>query len=253
MALSPADDRKLFVLSHGRCNLCGNSVYNHGTYVGEKAHIVARRIKGARGTERDGVVIDSYDNHILLCGTHHTEIDNNPDYYAVGVVLGIKRDHEARMEASGDTSVYRANTIAFIKEYLRFADFRNIPQHLDRSPYRLSMQVLDVTQAFDSLIQAYPFTIPLHDNALQHCLHDHIVSFRQLDYALKNQSQTIYGIIDHYIQAGFSDYICINSNYFSEDQHKQILNDVSCYVDSCIRSYNTLGQHIRLYYPEINI
>ena len=253
MALSPADDRKLFVLSNGRCNLCGNSVYNHGTYVGEKAHIIARRIKGARGTERDGVVIDSYDNHILLCGTHHTEIDNNPGYYAVGVVLGIKRDHEARMAASDDTSVYRANTIAFLNDYLRFADFRSIPRHLERSPHRLSMHVLDVTHAFDSVVQAYPFTIPLHDNALQHCLHDLIFSFRKLEFSLKNQTQTEHGLKDHYIQVGFSDYLRINSDNFSDDDCQKIMNDVSCLVDSCMRSFNSFGGCLRRYYPEINI
>lgn len=253
MALSHADDRKLFVLSNGRCNMCGNSVYNHGIYVGEKAHIIARRIKGARGTERDGVVIDSYDNHILLCGTHHTEIDNNPSYYSVGVVLNIKRDHEARMAVNGDTSVYRVKTIAFLNDYLRFADFRNILQHLERSPHRLSMRVLEVTEAFDRVVQAYPFIMPLHDNELQHYLNDLIHSFRKLDYDLKKQSVSKNGNNPHYTQSGFSDYLCINAIDFSDDERELILNDMSYSIDSCTRCVISLGEYIRRYYPEINI
>lgn len=67
--------------------------------LGEQAHIVAKEADGPRGDsplstdERD-----SYFNLILLCPTHHSLIDNNPEDYPIEKLHLIKDSHELWVE-----------------------------------------------------------------------------------------------------------------------------------------------------------
>ena len=71
--------------------------------VGEAAHIVASSRQGPRGgailgeDERDSRA----SNRILLCPTHHTEVDRQPLVYTVGVLRQMKEDHERRHRKPG--------------------------------------------------------------------------------------------------------------------------------------------------------
>lgn len=63
--------------------------------LGEQAHIVGERESAARGKsnlsddERDG-----YSNRLLLCPTHHTQIDRDEHFYSVERLHLIKQQHE---------------------------------------------------------------------------------------------------------------------------------------------------------------
>lgn len=66
-----------------------------GHVLGEMAHIEAaesggpRRNPSLKPQERN-----RYSNLLLLCPTHHTEIDKNPDKWTVQVLRKLKREHE---------------------------------------------------------------------------------------------------------------------------------------------------------------
>lgn len=66
--------------------------------VGEAAHVVASSRQGPRGgvplsdSERD----TRASNRILLCPTHHTEVDKQPLVYTVEVLRLMKSDHERK-------------------------------------------------------------------------------------------------------------------------------------------------------------
>lgn len=66
--------------------------------VGEAAHIVASSRQGPRG----GIPLEDHErdsrasNRILLCPTHHTEVDKQPLVYTVEVLRQMKEDHERR-------------------------------------------------------------------------------------------------------------------------------------------------------------
>jgi len=67
-----------------------------GAIIGEEAHIIAQEKKGPRGqvpieTER----VNLYENLILLCPTHHTIIDQQPESYSVQALHEMKKEHEA--------------------------------------------------------------------------------------------------------------------------------------------------------------
>ncbi|MBO0983837.1 HNH endonuclease [Rathayibacter sp. SD072] len=65
--------------------------------VGEEAHIAAQKPGGPRfNPQLSAAEIDSYDNLILLCPTHHTMIDaNDGSQYSVGDLRKMKASHEA--------------------------------------------------------------------------------------------------------------------------------------------------------------
>lgn len=66
--------------------------------VGEAAHIVASSRQGPRGGVPVGAVErdTSASNRVLLCPTHHTEVDKQPLVYTVEVLRQMKADHERK-------------------------------------------------------------------------------------------------------------------------------------------------------------
>lgn len=63
--------------------------------IGDEAHIIARKKKGARGDgEIDTKKRNEYGNLILLCKNHHKMIDDQPEIYTVDKLKSIKKSHE---------------------------------------------------------------------------------------------------------------------------------------------------------------
>ncbi len=138
MGITLRDIKLLWSRAAGRCSICrilltqesthGNDVYP----VGEQAHIVAESKNGPRG---DSIISpderNSYYNLILLCPTHHTEIDNNHFDYPVEKLHIIKQAQEMWvLEALQNTDNHFStqeldfNSLTdFTKEWLVFEDF----------------------------------------------------------------------------------------------------------------------------------
>jgi len=94
-------EKDIKVLWGRAANRCANcrielTLTGSATTIGEMAHIVGRSVDGPRGdsqlplTERD-----RYDNLILLCPTHHREIDKDAASWSVDRLLQLKEQHEA--------------------------------------------------------------------------------------------------------------------------------------------------------------
>ena len=86
-----------------RCNarLVERDSANDRCKLGEEAHIIAQSIKGPRGNERNHPIIkdiNSYDNLILLCPNHHSEIDSFPERYSVDYLIAMKKKHKRKMD-----------------------------------------------------------------------------------------------------------------------------------------------------------
>jgi hypothetical protein len=61
-------------------------------------HVIAFSPGGPRGSEAvPGDQLNRYENLILLCPTHHVEVDRAPADYTVDQLLERKRAHEARV------------------------------------------------------------------------------------------------------------------------------------------------------------
>ena len=84
------------------------------------AHIVARSADGPRGNRQ--VVTqepDSYENLVLLCPTHHVEVDKNPDSWPVQRLRAMKAAHESWVSnqlGSGGIQVDPIDNSSFLRE-----------------------------------------------------------------------------------------------------------------------------------------
>lgn len=93
-------DRDIKILwgrSGNRCAICKIELTPDGDEytLGEIAHMVARSQDGPRGSENVPLdKRDDYSNLILLCPTHHTEIDKNDKKWTQRELLTIKKEHE---------------------------------------------------------------------------------------------------------------------------------------------------------------
>lgn len=112
MAISERTRKTLWSRAHNQCAFPGclqsltldvANASSGGTdvvVVGQEAHIRAQSVGGPRfdpGYPRDS--IDSYENLVLMCGTHHTLIDaNNGAGHTVQDLIKIKSDHERQQE-----------------------------------------------------------------------------------------------------------------------------------------------------------
>src|ERR1700722_3450185 len=84
-----------------RCSICrGPLVIEPGlvegeALIGEECHIAAKKIGEARWDPAYPLdYIDSYNNLILLCRNHHSEIDQFADLYPAQKLVLIKHQHE---------------------------------------------------------------------------------------------------------------------------------------------------------------
>src|SRR3954454_2622501 len=104
MGISVKTHKMLWGRSGNRCAFpgCGQFLVaeEEGTapsVVGFETHIVARADGGPRGAagltaeERDSLA-----NLLLLCGTHHKIVDDQPEAYTAERLREIKRSHEER-------------------------------------------------------------------------------------------------------------------------------------------------------------
>jgi hypothetical protein len=105
MSIADKDIKKLWGLAAGRCShpacdkVCISFFGNDSTIIGEMAHVIAKKPKGPRGIASGGE--DTYENLILLCPTHHTEVDKSPENsFPPDVLFNWKQKHEAKVAAA---------------------------------------------------------------------------------------------------------------------------------------------------------
>jgi hypothetical protein len=106
MPITEKDIKKLWGLAAGRCSRPGCEQEciqflnaSDPTVIGEMAHVIAKKPGGPRGHAEGGA--DSYENLILLCPTHHTEIDKAPEgSFTADRIRQWKATHEERVKKS---------------------------------------------------------------------------------------------------------------------------------------------------------
>src|SRR6476659_181401 len=121
MAISRRSASAIWGRAGGRCYLNPSEELTRTSVgdlpIGEIAHIVARQPGGPRSDKgRSDVDIDHPDNLILLCPSHHREVDGHPDIWTVERLRQIKAHHEDWIQrqleglASWDPDTYRRDS-----------------------------------------------------------------------------------------------------------------------------------------------
>jgi len=146
------DIKILWGRSGNRCAICKLELTPDGTQetLGEMAHIVARSREGPRGNETMSLADrDAYDNLILLCPTHHVQVDKDVGTWSVARLRTTKADHEhwlsEQLSAGGirvatfDNTVFLAQREAAWMEASR----GQVAMVLSLTPLRVSGDTLD--------------------------------------------------------------------------------------------------------------
>lgn len=101
MGILQKDIKLLWGRSGNRCAKCRIELTQDAKAItssftlGEQAHIIGEKDNAARGQSNlSDKERNSYHNLILLCPTHHTEIDNNESDWTVEKVHQMKSEHE---------------------------------------------------------------------------------------------------------------------------------------------------------------
>lgn len=114
------DIKILWGRSGNRCAICKLELTPEGevSTIGEMAHIIAHSNDGPRGdSELPTCERDNYSNLILVCPTHHVQIDKNPNEWAVEKLRQIKASHEGWVSQQldqGNISVRAIDNSKFI-------------------------------------------------------------------------------------------------------------------------------------------
>ncbi len=111
MAISNKTRKLLWGKAGNSCAMCKNELIVEGTpesdptVVGQECHIRSEKLGGPRHDSRFPLkLIDSYDNLLLLCPTHHRIVDDQPDKYSVVMLIDTKRKHEEWVEKNNKSS-----------------------------------------------------------------------------------------------------------------------------------------------------
>lgn len=96
---------KLWVAAGGRCQFegCNKRLYCDDLTWEEfnrsnVSHIIASSPDGPRGSEDSGIMSDKFENLMLLCPTHHKEIDSNVEKYNVESLKKMKGLQEQKVQ-----------------------------------------------------------------------------------------------------------------------------------------------------------
>ncbi len=138
--------------SGNRCAICKLELIPDGDRetLGEMAHILARSTDGPRG---DSTLTsderNKYKNLILLCPTHHTEIDKNFKDWPAGKLRIIKEKHEAWVSEqlnTGNITIAKIDNAEFLHN--RMSVWHNLSRDhvsivLSLTPLRVSSDQID--------------------------------------------------------------------------------------------------------------
>ena len=124
------DIKILWGRSGNRCAICKIELTPDGDIItlGEMAHIVARNASGPRGeSDLPSSERDNYSNLILLCPTHHTQIDKIPAEWPVKKLHDVKSSHEKWVSEQldhGNISIRPIDNLLFLdKRRESYTDF----------------------------------------------------------------------------------------------------------------------------------
>lgn len=108
--------KRLFAHSGNRCAFprCTATLIEGDTIIGEICHIKGSKPSAPRyDAQQTPAERHGYDNLILLCGNHHTVIDDDEVAYTVERLLKIKDEHEKGATKIDDTFVNQAAQFLF--------------------------------------------------------------------------------------------------------------------------------------------
>lgn len=243
----------LFGLAAGCCSICKTPVVVDGYFkIGEMAHIIARNKGGARGDLPFQGDINGYQNLILLCPNHHTEVDNNPDAYPPEELRRIKDEHERYVRQVFDrTNQGRAMDIEGLTALMKYLPFTQIPALMQGLPTVFDLGLLYVNDACENFGLDSPQCRPFSDPNLE----QHFFNFWEQIHDLCNYANYACfgeGGVRYYNTSECQNKIYVSRN-LSSDERQTFEKNMRVHVDGVCLNYSIFLKFLKSNYPEINL
>ena len=122
MAITERNRKLLWGRSGNRCAICRKELVIDATesddesIIGEECHINSKQKTGPRYNDfMDKVILDSYENLILLCRVHHKMVDDQVTEYSEKKIKEIKKKHERWVKESLEEGIIKPIRLRSIK------------------------------------------------------------------------------------------------------------------------------------------
>jgi hypothetical protein len=190
MAIDATDLKKLWGLAAGRCSRpgcddeCIRYLGDAATVIGEMAHVIAKKPSGPRGVAAGGD--DSYENLILLCPTHHTEIDKAPaGTFPVELLLEWKAQHEAQVKTAFVSPIF--TNIAEIANWIQRLLIENRAVWKTYGPESLAAQANPISNLSEVWVLRKLSTIVPNNRRICDAIKKHSTLIPAADYEIACQ------------------------------------------------------------------
>lgn len=118
------------------------------------AHIIAKSKNVPRGEPAFSGDLNSYDNLILLCPNHHSEVDNNQSNYRAEKFRTIKREHEDYVRnLFSKNSQARSMDVAGLSALMRYLPFTQLPALTQGLPDRFNHLLYYISEMIENLFR----------------------------------------------------------------------------------------------------
>ncbi|GIB53469.1 hypothetical protein VCSRO187_3560 [Vibrio cholerae] len=253
LSISNPELKKLYGLAAGRCSICKLNVFGNDVHIGEMAHIIAKKVKGPRGNVNLSGDRNGYDNLILLCANHHTEVDQNPDFYTIEKLHSIKAEHEASVASIFEVPMDRVNDINFLNIFMKFVPFTRLRYYVEHLPLSVKLELCTVGDMFEAHLKDNPHLYPLNDQNLQSYFSSFINSYDELWSVISG-----YTSVDGRQQANFSQaderfYLHMEKRYLPYKATVALRDKLEVLNSRFISAYLDLIEYIRGNYKEVDM
>ncbi|RQN37314.1 HNH endonuclease signature motif containing protein [Paraburkholderia tropica] len=245
---------KLFGLAAGRCSMCKIEVVQQDVKIGEMAHIIAKNKGGARGNIPIEGDINGYDNLILLCPNHHTEVDNNEDAFPPERLHRYKQEHEAYvLQVFAHQSQGRVMDVAGLKALMLYLPFSQMIILTDGLPERFDHKLFYVADTLGNFANDNPQCRPFSDANLE----SYYRSFSEsLDKLIDYEQEAVIGDKNVYMPGHLVN-ADSNRSYLNReldfDERRQAIADVKPLLENLVASYHQILAYLKSTYPEVHL
>ena len=242
----------LFGLAAGLCSICKIPVVQRNVKIGEMAHIIAKRKSGTRGNLPVVGDINGYDNLILLCPNHHTEVDNDEASYPPERLHQIKDEHEAYVrQVFNHQSQGRVMDLDGLVVLMKFLPFTHILGYTLGLPTSFDMHLFDVDDCCCNFGKDFPQCRPFCDSHLER----HFIDFWSDIRHLNNYVQS--ACFDNKTGYVASERIDSTELYLNRDlshaKRQEVKQEIERLLTNLNNSYHDFLRYVKNTYPEVNL
>lgn len=251
MSISSKELKKLYALSAGLCNICNKNLFENDVHIGEMAHVIARSSNGPRGESKLKYEINSYENLILLCANHHTEVDQNPNRYTVEVLLEIKLKHEKSIANKLSDSTKNDRLASILSGLFECMPFTRLLSFTESLPDYTDLELLTVSDVYQAFTTENPHIYPFSDAKLQIFFNDFIRSYYEILQLITGHYSGGNVSVDNFINITGTKRLKFNRSNLPYSYTKEILSAFQVNVPDFQQKYLALISYIKSNYGNV--